>query len=64
MEIDDILDHSPLEHSTNRDSDTLYQPYVDRNLRFPGLDHFSGFQHVFEKNDWTESWFKVPIETN
>ena len=46
--IDDILDHSPPEHNTNRGSDTLYQPYVDRNLRFLGLDHFLGFQHVFK----------------
>ena len=56
MGIDDILDHSPLEHNTNRDSDTLYRPYVDQNLRFPGLDHFSGFQDVFEKKNW--HWIK------
>ena len=47
--IDDILDHSPPEHNTNRGSDTLYQPYVDRNLRFLGLDHFLGFQHVYNR---------------
>ena len=49
VETGDILDHSFLRQNISQDNDTLYQPYVDRNLRFPGLDRFLGFLSALGK---------------
>ena len=49
VETGDILDHSFLRQNISQGNDTLYQPYVDRNLRFPGLDRFLGFLSALGK---------------